>query len=125
MKPPPPARTIAIHPKAPAKPAWGAPCNGCGVCCLSEPCPIGRVLSRRLRGACVAVRWAPDQRRYTCGVVEAPQRWWPLPWRWTQRLAAHWSRRWIAAGRGCDCDIELQDPGDADDDTPAQRPREG
>jgi len=34
-------RTIAIHAAAPAKPALGEPCNGCGVCCAAEPCPVG------------------------------------------------------------------------------------
>jgi hypothetical protein len=50
-------RIIKIHPDAPPKPAVGAPCNGCGVCCLAEPCPLGVILSRRLKGACVALRW--------------------------------------------------------------------
>jgi len=37
---------ILIHPEAPAKPPLGAPCNGCGVCCLAEPCPVGVLVSR-------------------------------------------------------------------------------
>ena len=36
---------IRIHADAPAKPPVGAPCNGCGVCCLLEPCPLGVLLS--------------------------------------------------------------------------------
>ncbi len=105
----PQPRTIPIHAAAPAKPRWGEPCNGCGVCCLSEPCPVGILLSRRRQGACVAVSWDEATQRYRCGVVSAPERWCPLPWRWARRLAARISLRWIAAGKGCDCDIELQD----------------
>ena len=47
--------TIAIHPLAPAQPQTGAPCNGCGVCCLAFPCPLGRVLSLRRLGRCSAL----------------------------------------------------------------------
>lgn len=63
---------ILIRPEASAA-AWGAPCNGCGVCCLLEPCPLGMVLSRKRRGACVALRWQDDARQYRCGAVMAPK----------------------------------------------------
>ena len=84
---------IRIHAQAPAKPAWGEPCNGCGVCCLSEPCPAGVWVSRRRHGACTAVQW--DGHRYRCGLVDAAR-----PWLRT------FMRRWIAAGRGCDSDAQ-------------------
>jgi hypothetical protein len=87
---------IAIHADAPAKPLLGDACNGCGVCCLDEPCPLGALVSWRRRGACVALRWDAPAQRYRCGLV-AERR----PW-----LAAL-ARRWIAAGRGCDSDAEL------------------
>ncbi|MCE4536103.1 hypothetical protein LXT12_02360 [Pelomonas sp. P7] len=93
-----PRRVIHIHPEAPPKPAPGQPCNGCGVCCLAEPCPLGVVLSRRLRGACVALRW--DGARYLCGALTAQPS--GLFGRWGLRLV----RRWIAAGAGCDCSLE-------------------
>jgi hypothetical protein len=86
---------IRIHAEAPAKPAWGQPCNGCGVCCLSEPCPAGVWVSRRRQGACTAVRWDASGHRYRCGLVDAAR-----PW-----LGAV-VRRWIAAGRGCDSDAQ-------------------
>lgn len=72
----------------------GAPCNGCGLCCLAEPCPLGMLLSRRRRGACVALRWSEAEQRYRCGAVAHP---------WLGRLA----RRWIAAGAGCDADLQV------------------
>ena len=104
-------QVILIHPEAPPKPALGAACNGCGVCCLAEPCPLGMLASRRRRGACRALRWSEPQRRYVCGMVAAPLE--VLGWRGhlAQALAprlARWARRWISAGRGCDADIVVE-----------------
>lgn len=67
------------------------------------------VLSRRKHGACVALQWDDSARRYRCGMVDAPERWLPLPWGWARRILGRLSLRWIAAGQGCDCDIVLED----------------
>jgi hypothetical protein len=107
-----PHRIIRIRVAAPPKPAWGAPCNGCGVCCLAEPCPVGILASRRRHGACDAVIWMPEERRYRCGMVLQPAKYlpaWlrviPLGWRyWLPRLTLHF----IAAGRGCDSDATVE-----------------
>ena len=96
-------RVILIHPEAPAKPAVGAACNGCGVCCAAQPCPLGMLLSRRVHGACTALGWSSEQGRYRCGVLQAPQRW--LPWL-PAALARRLARRWIAAGQGCDSEMQ-------------------
>ena len=97
-------RVIHLHASAPPKPAVGANCNGCGVCCAAEPCPLGMLLSRRLKGACVALRWDEPGARYRCGVVQEPAAYLRLlPASWAGRLA----RRWIAAGAGCDSDVEV------------------
>ena len=80
---------------APPKPAAGAACNGCGVCCLAEPCPVGVVVSRRWSGACKALRW--DGLRYRCGLLADARG-------WRARLLA----RWIAAGSGCDSSAEAR-----------------
>lgn len=106
-------QVILIHPEAPLKPAPGAPCNGCGVCCLLEPCPLGVVLSRRRHGACVALRWLDDVRQYRCSVVSNSVAVSELPW--PLRRLASWpgatfrrlARRWIAADQGCDSTVEL------------------
>jgi len=103
MPQPPTHRVILLQAEAPPKPALGAPCNGCGVCCAIEPCPLGMWLSRRRRGACDALQWDAGQRRYECGVVAQPGRWLPaLPATLARRLAL----RWISAARGCDCSDE-------------------
>lgn len=101
---------IHIRAEAPAKPALGAPCNGCGVCCLLEPCPVGVLVSRRRRGACKALQWSDHQARYQCGMVVAPQR--LLPWLGLrlQALASRWARRLISAGTGCDAALLIQLP---------------
>ena len=99
MKP----RVIWLHSDAPTKPAHGQACNGCGVCCAAEPCPVGVLLSRRTQGACVALVWNTRQQAYRCGVVD--HQWRALP-RW---LAQAWRRlalRWIAAASGCDCSLQ-------------------
>lgn len=98
------ARVIAIEPASPPKPALGQPCNGCGVCCLSEPCPIGILVSRRRHGPCAAVLWEAAASRYSCGLASRPRA--ALGWRfapdWLLRLFARLARRWISAGSGCD-----------------------
>jgi hypothetical protein len=95
-------RVVYLHALAPAKPATGAPCNGCGLCCAAEPCPLGMLLSRRRRGVCAALRWSPRERRYLCGALAEPALWLPwLPRSWARGLV----RRWIAAGVACDADL--------------------
>lgn len=105
-------QTIAIHPAAPSKPVLGQACNGCGVCCLAEPCPVGIVVSRRRSGPCKAVVWSEAESRYRCGVVTDPSKFLP---RWllglgkgTERAAVRMALRLIAAGRGCDSDATIE-----------------
>ncbi len=109
---------ILIHPDAAVKPVLGAPCNGCGVCCLLEPCPLGVALSGRRHGACVAVRWREEGGLYRCGALTAPlevldqalptavQR--LAPWLSSAMapLLTRLAKRWIAAGQGCDSSVE-------------------
>lgn len=95
-------QVVHWHAGAPSQPAPGAPCNGCGLCCLAEPCPLGMLVSRRRQGACAALRWSDAQQRYLCGMLADPGdvTGWRRPWavRWMRALAG----RWIAAGVGCD-----------------------
>lgn len=136
-------QVIHIHPDAPVKPPEGAPCNGCGVCCLAEPCPVGMLVSRRRRGTCAALVWSADAGRYHCGLMlaagsEAVEAGavasgavgpvaaqaltgWPRP---VRALALRWVRRLISAGSGCDASLEV-DPSvgrEAGERTPARLP---
>ena len=99
---------IHLHRQAPAKPPSGATCNGCGVCCSFAPCPLGVLVSGRRHGACAALRWHADAQRYHCGVVSDPLLVWPrLPLALRAPLM-RLARRWIAAGAGCDSDLEAE-----------------
>lgn len=93
---------IRLHELAPLKPTPGQPCNGCGLCCALEPCPIGALFSLRLDGRCRLLRWHDEERRYRCGAMNAVQSW-PAALAGTgQRVVS----RWIAAGGGCDCSAQ-------------------
>lgn len=100
-------RIIYLEPQAPAKPAVAQPCNGCGVCCALEPCPVGAVLSRRRHGACVALRWVPEDSRYRCGLISAPQQHLPALLTGLAPLVRRLAHRVISAGSGCDCDWDV------------------
>lgn len=106
-------QVIHIYAQAPAKPAEGRPCNGCGVCCLTQPCPLGMLLSRKRAGACKALRWRGDALRYSCGAVDDSSEWvnrvLPTQLAWLAKpssKALSWlALRWIAAGAGCDSSL--------------------
>jgi Fe-S-cluster-containing hydrogenase component 2 len=95
---------IHIHADAPLKPAPGERCNGCGVCCLAEPCPLGVLLTGRRRGACRALHWDDAGARYRCGAFGARGDAAGPGVAWRHAVVA----RWIGAGRGCDSDAEIE-----------------
>jgi len=102
-------QVIHIHPEAPAKPALGAPCNGCGVCCLVAPCPVGVIVSRRRHGACKALVWSAPDRRYFCGLLVVRPGEQGAWWRRAGRAVwLRWARRMISAGSGCDASLEVE-----------------
>jgi hypothetical protein len=88
-------RWIEVEALAPPKPPLGAACNGCGLCCLAEPCPLGMLLSRRRQGRCRMLQWSAAEQRYRCGAMSGGG-----------RLRRWLAARWIAAGAGCDATIE-------------------
>ena len=101
-------QVIHIHPAAPAQPALGAPCNGCGVCCLAEPCPLGQLISRKRLGACDALRWDGALAVYRCGVLTDTRTVLGPRWRWAAPLVQRLAHRWIAAGVGCDATLQAE-----------------
>ncbi|MGC4059900.1 MAG: hypothetical protein QM749_03210 [Aquabacterium sp.] len=106
-------QVILIRPDAPRKPPLGATCNGCGVCCLAEPCPVGVLVSRRLKGACKALVWSDEAGRYHCGLLMAVSVDGPIAAQGRLRrvfrpLWQRWVRRMISAGSGCDASIEVE-----------------
>jgi hypothetical protein len=99
---------IHLHPAAPDKPAAGQPCNGCGVCCASAPCPLGIVASGRVHGRCRALVWNDAAGLYRCGLIERPAHELPAASRWLAPLLAQAARRYIASGSGCDCELVVE-----------------
>ncbi len=110
------AKVIHVRSVAPSKPGYGETCNGCGVCCLAAPCPLGILLSRRTQGACAALAWDEAPGIYRCGALSQPlrelQRALPrglgVLARPLSLVLAPLARRWIAAGQGCDSQLHVQ-----------------
>jgi hypothetical protein len=102
-------QVIELHPLAPDKPDFGVPCNGCGVCCAAEPCPVAFILLFQISGRCRALLWQDDTSRYVCGLVAFPDRYVRvIPESWRERIGRFVATR-IAAGKGCDSSAEVVD----------------
>jgi hypothetical protein len=106
-------RVVLLHEDAPSKPAPGAPCNGCGLCCAWSRCPLGWIVSGGFHQSsqqepCSALRWNESLLRYQCGMVSSPQSilsWLPS---WITPIVTKWSLRWISSDSGCDADLEIE-----------------
>lgn len=99
---------IELHPSAPPKPEYGARCNGCGVCCAAEPCPVALLFLFQLKGRCRALLWQ-EEGRYVCGLAVCPDRYVKLiPERWRDKAGKLVATR-IAAGSGCDFAAEVEE----------------
>jgi len=103
-------RTIELHEHAPAKPALGAPCNRCGVCCAAEPCPVAYLFLFQRTGRCRALSWQEEKGCYVCGMVSYPDCYSFLIPRFARRRIGAFILTRIAAGTGCDSGIEISDP---------------
>jgi hypothetical protein len=101
-------QTIHLHRSAPAKPAEGQACNGCGICCALETCPPARLRFMQAKGPCPALEWSELKARYHCGLLTNPRKY--LGWlpRFGETLVSRLLSRWIAAGEGCDCNASVQ-----------------
>jgi len=98
---------IHLHRAAPAKPAEGAACNGCGVCCALETCPVARLRFLRIAGPCPALEWSAAESRYRCGLLLRPAHYVGALPRVAEGAARRLLARWISAGSGCDCAAEI------------------
>jgi hypothetical protein len=73
------------------------------------------MLFRQRRGACPGLVWEPQALRYRCSVVSTPQKvakevlpaWLRFAEPGLTRVLAWGARRWIAAGVGCDSNLEV------------------
>lgn len=101
-------QTIALHQQAPEKPNYGDKCNGCGVCCAAEPCPVAHLLLWQFKGACKALQWQEAGQRYQCGMVVEPKTYIRfLPNRLTP-LISLWCAKRISLDTGCDSRVEFE-----------------
>ena len=98
-------QVIHLRVLAPAKPKPGAACNGCGVCCAVRPCPIGMLLSAKVRGACTQLHWSQPVKRYECGALNKAK---AVPWPLARRILTGLVGRWIGADDGCDSSVEVR-----------------
>jgi hypothetical protein len=97
-------QTLILHADAPPKPEHGQPCNGCGICCIAERCPVALLVLPGGRGSCAALEWDGPAGRYFCGMVRRPANyiaWLPRSW---EGAAGRWFAVRIAAGKACDFD---------------------
>lgn len=99
----PTEQIITLHLDAPDKPALGEPCNGCGICCLQNTCPLGRLRFLRAAGPCPALQWQAENHSYRCGLLATPTGFFPALPKVFQAAVPRLISRWIAAGHGCDC----------------------
>jgi hypothetical protein len=85
----------------PPKPAFGQPCNRCGVCCAAGPCGLSsRLLGTPPRQRCPALE-RDDDGRFACGLVRNPQRYVPLLSYAPEALGAEFAQH-LQIGGGCD-----------------------
>ncbi len=85
------------------------------------------LLSRKRHGACHALRWDAAQTQYRCGAITEPlgvvkAALPPALERLAPVLAAvlvRMARRWVAAGQGCDSDLQPQSPQSASTTMPS------
>lgn len=101
-------QVIWLHPEAPAKPVPGQTCNGCGVCCSAEPCPVARLFLWQWQGACRALEWQSAQGLYRCGMVIRPAHYVFLLPLFLQARVQALVTRWIAANTVCDSVAEAR-----------------
>jgi hypothetical protein len=103
-------QTIELHEQAPSKPDFGVTCNGCGICCAAEPCPVAYLFLFQRKGRCRALLWQEENCRYACGMVICPDNYSRLIPRMFKKWVGAFIATRIAAGKGCDSSIEISEP---------------
>ncbi len=86
-------------PVLPKPPYWAA-CNHCGMCCIHEPCWIGRMMFEVYEGECPALQWSAEGS--SCGLMANPAEFMPVRVRieGASRVKEA-AKTLIGSGRGC------------------------
>jgi hypothetical protein len=100
---------IRLHQQAPNKPEYGTKCNGCGVCCAAEPCPVAHLLLWQFSGACKALQWQETEQRYQCGMVVEPKKYLRKLPKALSPFISRWCAKRIALDIGCDSKVEFEE----------------
>lgn len=83
----------------PKKPPEGQACNGCGLCCALQPCPIAVELLQAVERPCPALEFGDG--RFWCGLARTPSRYLDTP-RAGDRPIGAMVRLELGIGEGCD-----------------------
>lgn len=101
-----------MHASAPEKPAYGSPCNGCGLCCIAEQCPVSEQIFGP-RDLCPALTRYGNA--YGCGVIAEPARFFrPTGREALDRVIPEAIAYLLGAGHGCDSEGDDETVTDAD-----------
>lgn len=87
--------------RAPEKPQFGDPCNGCGLCCAAEPCGIAREFIAGVtdQGPCPAMEFEAGW--FWCGMIRRPGHYLGLPHDWADVFLGNEMAEALGAGQGC------------------------
>lgn len=84
------------------KPAFGQPCNRCGLCCIAEACVLGAAVFNQLDGPCPALE--TNGTDYSCGLVARPAHYAPAQTAARgEELLRDAARLITGQAMGCDC----------------------
>ncbi|MES2841013.1 MAG: hypothetical protein V4794_12115 [Pseudomonadota bacterium] len=64
------------------------------------------MISGKRTGACDALRWDEELSIYRCGAISDAAGVLGPRWRWAAPVLRKLARRWIAAGVGCDANLQ-------------------
>lgn len=95
------SKSLPVIQRAPEKPEWGSPCNGCGYCCAVETCGLARQFMGAMVAPCPAMEF--EAGRFWCGLVRDPAKYLGVA-AWASDSLRSSFELLLGIGRGCDSD---------------------